>query len=215
MLRVQSQILGDSACDSELPESLLCSTIQRERSGLLPAGSTFAGGPLSRLNQQGACMSREMWELWSYIVTVIGLPLAIGVFLYEQWKERDNEESEVYLSLSDNYQDFLKVALDNPDLKLFSTNQTPDLTDEQKEQMLILFSMLVSLFERAFLLLYEPRMTPAQSRRWRSWEDYMREWCRRQDFVDALPQLMRGEDEEFVEYLRRVVASEVGTSAIP
>ena len=32
------------------------------------------------------------WELLSYIVTTIGFPSAILVFLYEQKKERDNEE---------------------------------------------------------------------------------------------------------------------------
>ena len=96
----------------------------------------------------------EIWELLSYVVTVIGLPLAILVFLYEQRKERENEDEEVYQLLSDNYQDFLKIALANPDLRLYSAEQTHQLTDEQKERMLIIFNMLVSLFERAYLLLY-------------------------------------------------------------
>ena len=68
--------------------------------------------------------SRDTWELLSFVVTVIGLPLAIVVFVFEQRKERDNEEEEVYQLLSDNYQDFLKVALANPDLGLFSAGQT-------------------------------------------------------------------------------------------
>jgi hypothetical protein len=33
----------------------------------------------------------ETWELLSYIVTVVGLPFAIGVFLFDQRKERENE----------------------------------------------------------------------------------------------------------------------------
>ena len=37
----------------------------------------------------GGMFSRETWEVLSYAVTVVGLPLAIGVFLYEQRKERD------------------------------------------------------------------------------------------------------------------------------
>ena len=65
-------------------------------------------------------MSLETGELMSYVVTVIGLPLAIAVFFFEQRKERENEEEEVYQLLSDNYQDFLKIALENPDLRLFS-----------------------------------------------------------------------------------------------
>lgn len=147
-------------------------------------------------------MSIQTWELLSYVVTVIGLPLAIGVFIYEQRKERDNEEEEVYQLLSDNYQDFLKVTLSHTDLRLFATEQTQSLSDAQKERMFIIFSMLVSLFERAYLLLYEDNMTPKQTRRWRSWDDYMLEWCQREDFRTSLPLLLRGEDPDFVSYIQ-------------
>lgn len=152
--------------------------------------------------------AHETWELLSYVVTVIGLPLAIVVFIYEQRKERDNEEQAVYQLLSDNYQDFLKITLAHPDLGLFSLGPTPALNEQQKERMVIIFSMLVSLFERAYLLLYEENLTPKQLRRWRSWDDYMREWCQREDFRALLPALLRGEDPAFVEYLNSLLASE-------
>jgi hypothetical protein len=146
-------------------------------------------------------MSIEIWEMMSYVVTVIGLPLAIAVFLFEQQKERENEEEEVYQLLSDNYQDFLKVALENPDLRLFSKDATPSLSDEQIERQLIIFSMLMSLFERAYLLLYEENMTPKQKRRWNSWEDYIQDWCANEDFCSFLPRLLKGEDPGFVRYV--------------
>ena len=149
-------------------------------------------------------MTIETWELLSYVVTAIALPLAIVVFLYEQKKERDSEEEEVYQLLSDNYQDFLKVTLDNPDLRLFSPEEPPELTKDQRERKLIIFNMLISLFERAYLLLYEEKMSSKQARRWSSWEDYMREWCRRQDFRTSLPTLLQGEDPEFVGYIRKL-----------
>ena len=142
------------------------------------------------------------WELLSYVVTTIGLPAAIVVFLYEQKKERDNEDEEVYQLLSDNYQDFLKIALDHPDLHLFSPEQTPELSNEQRERMQIIFTMLISLFERAYLLLYSPKMSSQHRRRWLSWEDYMREWCRREDFRALLPVLLEGEDPEFGKYIQ-------------
>jgi len=140
----------------------------------------------------------------SFVVTVIGLPLAIGVFVFEQRKERNNEEEEVYQLLSDNYQEFLKIALENPDLRLFATEETTSLSDEQRERMFIIFSMLISLFERAYLLLYEDKMAEKQLRRWRSWEDYMGEWCARTDFRTALPTLLRGEDPEFSHYIQKL-----------
>ena len=150
----------------------------------------------------------ETWELLSYVVTVVGLPLAIAVFVFEQRKERDNEEEEVYQLLSDNYQEFLKIALENPDLRLFSAEKTPQLSEEQHERMFIIFSMLISLFERAYLLLYEDHMAEKQLRRWRSWEDYMGEWCDRADFRTALPTLLRGEDPEFAAYIQKLAASD-------
>ncbi len=153
-------------------------------------------------------MTLQTWELLSYVVTVVGLPLALVVFLYEQRKDRDNEEDKVYQLLADNYQDFLKVALANPDLRLFSAEQTPQLNEQQRERMVIIFSMLVSLFERAYLLLYEEDMSPKEARRWYSWDDYMREWCRRADFRASLPSLLRGEDPGFAKYIELLMASE-------
>ncbi len=44
-----------------------------------------------------------------------------------------------------------------------------------------------------------------QTRRlWSSWEDYMREWCRREDFRTVLPQLLEGEDEDFQKHIQKI-----------
>jgi hypothetical protein len=152
----------------------------------------------------------SMWEIASYVVTVIGLPLAIFVFIYEQRKERASDEDEVYQLLSNAYNDFLKVVMENPDLRLRSDPATKDLNAEQQERMLVIFDMLVSLLERAYLTAYSDEMTPLQRRRWNSWEDFMREWVRRDDFYHRLPRLLKGEDPEFAAYLRRIAAEERG-----
>jgi DNA/RNA endonuclease G (NUC1) len=48
-----------------------------------------------------------------------------------------------------------------------------------------------------------------QTRRlWLSWEDYMREWCRRADFRQVLPVLLQGEDEDFRGHILRICAEE-------
>lgn len=159
--------------------------------------------------------STATWELLSYVVTVVGLPLAICVFLYEQRKERENEDEEVYQLLSDNYQDFLKVALEHSDLRLFSDETLSLLNPEQEERLLIICAMLVSLFERAYLLLYQEAMSGRQARRWNSWEDYIFEWCRKPHFRARLPQLLSGEDPDFVKYIEGVARREVQKSEQP
>lgn len=154
-------------------------------------------------------MTIEQWEMLSYVVTVFGLPLAIFSFLHEQRKERENEDEEVYQQLSDTYTDFLKLVIANPDLKLRSQLSTPNLNEEQTERMQVMFEILISLFERAYLLVYEDKMSQKQLRRWRSWEDYMREWCRREDFRSQLPRLLQGEDHDFAEYILKLADEEV------
>jgi hypothetical protein len=154
--------------------------------------------------------ARDAWELASFVVTVVALPFAIIFFALEQRKERDNEEEEAYQLLSDAYNDFLKVVLANPDLHLRTNEPLQSPTSEQNERMLVIFDMLMSLFERAYLVAYKPRMTETESRRWNSWDDYMREWCHREDFHNALPLLLRGEDPEFQTYLRRIADEERG-----
>ena len=151
----------------------------------------------------------ETWELLSYVVTVLGLPLAIAVFMYEKRRESRAEEAEVYEALSARYQDFLRLAIENPDLRLLSTARTENLTPEQIERMRAIFGLLVALFERAYLLLYEPDLSGKEARRWRSWEDFMQEWCEREDFREAMPRLLQGEDPEFSAYLRRLAAGQL------
>lgn len=151
---------------------------------------------------------RELLEIASFVVTVIALPFAVWVFVAEQRKERENEEEEAFQHLSDAYNDFLKVVLDNADLQLRSSAALPNPTPQQNERMLVIFDMLIALFERAFLVAYKDAMNPTEQRRWNSWDDYMREWCRREDFHNALPLLLRGEDPAFQAYIRRIADEE-------
>lgn len=151
------------------------------------------------------------WEMMSYVVTVVGLPFAIAVFLWEQRRERAGEEEELYQRLSDEYAEFVKLVIENSDLRLRSRSPI-ELTPEQEERKLLIFDLLISIFERAYILVYEERMNRQQRRLWQSWEDYMREWCRRDDFRGALPQLLQGEDEDFAAHIQRI-ADQVATSA--
>jgi len=157
-------------------------------------------------------LSVDFWQVLANVVTAFGLPLAIFTFMLEQRKERENEDEEVYQLLSDAYIDFLKLVLDHPDLKIRTQAATLDLSDDQRERTQVIFEILISLFERAYLTAYSPTMTAQQKRRWHSWDDFMREWCRRVDFYTALPALLQGEDVDFANYIRQVAAEEMNAS---
>lgn len=147
----------------------------------------------------------EFWEMASYVVTVVGLPFAIFIFIWEQRKERQLEEEEIYQRLSDEYAEFSKLLLENADLYLTSRAEPPEpLAAEQEERKRIIFDILISLFERAFILVYEESMTKQTARLWASWEDYIRYWCQRADFRDNLKSLLEGEDPDFQQYMLRI-----------
>lgn len=152
-------------------------------------------------------MNAEFWEIASYVVTVIGLPFAILVYMLDQRKERQNEEEEVYQKLTDEYADFSKLLLENADLRLMS-EEIPDesLTAEQLERKKIIFDILISLFERAFILVYEDDMGAQQRRLWATWDDFIRSWCKREDFRRELPELLIGEDPDFGIFIRKIAS---------
>jgi len=149
----------------------------------------------------------EFWEVASYVVTVVGLPFGILVYILEQRKERQNENEEVYQRLSDEYAEFSKLLLENADLRLISGHAADfQLTAEQTERKKIIFDLLVSLFERAYILVYEEDMSKQTQRLWATWEDYIRFWCKRSDFREALPELLQGEDPDFANYMKKILS---------
>lgn len=140
-------------------------------------------------------------EFASFIVTIFGLPLAVVIFWTDRRKELENEEEEAYQVLSDSYIHFLGVVMNNSDLQLRTSSALQEPTIDQRERMMVVFEMLVSLFERAYLISHKAQMTDTERRRWNSWDDAMREWCQREDFIRALPQLLKGEDPEFARHI--------------
>lgn len=159
-------------------------------------------------------MDGMQWlEALSYLVTIVGLPFAIGVYVYDRRRERQNDEEEIFLRLSDEYADFMRLVIDNADLNLLSPAPKGALSEEQQERKHALFAILVALFERAYVLVYEDDMSRQQARLWQSWADYMHEWCAREDFRTALPALLHGEDPGFVAMIDRIASEASATGA--
>jgi hypothetical protein len=149
----------------------------------------------------------EWLEAASYIVTIVGLPLAIGVYFYDRRRDQQTDEEEIFLRLSDEYANFMRLVIDNADLHLLSPAVKGEISEDQRERKQALFAILVSLFERAYVLVYEDDMSRQQQRLWQSWADYMTEWCQREDFRAALPALLQGEDPGFVSTIQRIAGA--------
>ena len=133
-------------------------------------------------------------ELLSYVATVVGIPMAIVIFIIQEHKERESEQEEIYDKLMDHYSRIQEKLFEHPEL---DQHDIPLDDAEAARRQLILYEMLVSLFERAFILL-QGETAPSYRRMWNSWLDYIEIWCERPNFRAALPRLMLREDAAFV-----------------
>jgi hypothetical protein len=147
----------------------------------------------------------EFWGLAANISLALSAPYALILFMYEKNKERDLKNEEMYQELAEEYAKFSNLLIENADLRL-RTDPLPDssLTPDQKERKKVIFDLLVALFEQAFILVYNGKMDRQARRLWTTWEDYIIFWCNRPDFRAFLPELLPGEDPEFVAYIRKV-----------
>ena len=142
----------------------------------------------------------EFFELLSYVATIIGIPLALMTFVYQEKKERQNEQEEIYDKLMGHYADIQEKLFEYPELDMHGEESKDP---ETKRRQYILYEMLVSLFERSFILL-ENEKDPEYQRMWNSWVDYILQWLEKPNFVAALPKLMKGEDPDFVAYIAKL-----------
>lgn len=142
----------------------------------------------------------QTMEFFSYTATVVGIPLAILTFIYQERKERQSEQEEIYDKLMEHYSSILAMLFAHPEL---DQHEKPLEDPEDRRRQNIMYEMLVSVFERAFILLYGEK-DPTYLRMWNSWNDYIQFWSARPNFREALPVLMLGEDPEFVSFMSRV-----------
>ena len=193
----------------------------RPRARRVPVRARQALPPRQRRTRDAAALAcievRDGWELASFVVTTLGLPFAILFFAWEQRKERDNEEEEQYQLLSDAYIDFLEGRA-RPSRPAPAHQRAPLLDPSAASSASACSSSSTCSFRCSSAPTWwpgSPCMGETERRRWNSWDDYMREWCRREDFHNALPLLLRGEDPEFQDYIRRVADEERGAIIIP
>lgn len=139
----------------------------------------------------------EFFEFLSYVATIVGIPLAIMMFMLQESKERQNEQEEIYDQLMGHYTDIQEKLFEHPELDVH--DKELDNPEDARRQY-ILYQMVVSLFERSYILLASEK-DPAYQRMWNSWVDYICEWVERPNFRNALPKLMQGEDRDFVAYM--------------
>ena len=147
------------------------------------------------------------FELLSYVVTVLGVPAAMYVYLREQSNLRYEREYGTFDSLDDKYIELQTLCLEYPSLDIFDTpfEQSPTLTPEQEKQEEAILLIRISIFERAYLMYTRTRDAVKQSQ-WNGWETEILEWLDRPNFAKAWSIHSPYYDLSFVEYFNNLKA---------
>ena len=128
----------------------------------------------------------QVAQLIASITVVLSFPALIARYVRTTRKEARDRELGTYNALDDKYIEYLRICLQHPRLDIFDIPlQAPQsLSAEEKEQELIAFTILMSIFERAFLM-YQQQNTAIKMRQWVGWQEYIVNYCARKNFKDA------------------------------
>jgi hypothetical protein len=141
---------------------------------------------------------KDELEAISYIATIIGIVIALFVFWSEKKKERRARGVEAYIRSTDRYIQYLTLCLDHPETKTFD----PDTIDRGIETpRLVMFSILICVFETAFLSLQRDAPRQIKERQWKGWENYITMWAGQQDFIRTWDIVGVDFDSDFQAYM--------------
>lgn len=141
-------------------------------------------------------------EIATFVITIMGLPAAIFIYLKEQKLQREEREYGTYDSLDDKYIEIQQLCLEYPDLDIFDTpyEKPVELTEQQKKQEEAILLIRISLFERAFLM-YQRAQSKVKQDQWEGWDVEIREWMERDNFKKVWEEHGPYFDGAFVRYI--------------
>jgi hypothetical protein len=127
---------------------------------------------------------QQILQMVASITSILGIP--VGIYLYYSTKKRERRDREygTYNALDEKYLQYLELCLENWDLDVSDIPLPPQkkkATLEQIRKEQILFLILVSILERAYLM-YQDQSTKVMKAQFSGWEQYMRLWSSRANF---------------------------------
>jgi len=145
-------------------------------------------------------------DIISTWITILGVPIAIVLYYKEKKKERKEREYGTYNALDDKYIDFLNLCLTHSDLNISQIENASMrvLDEDQKVKQQMIFEVLTSILERAFLM-YKDQGSEIKRNQWKGWELYINDWLsNNSDFRDFWGGMTNMWDANFIDYMNEI-----------
>jgi hypothetical protein len=148
----------------------------------------------------------EWLEIITKFIVIIGVPVGVIQYIITKRKERRDREYLIYDAMDEKYIEFQKLCLDHPDLDVSDVPNTAPtvLNPAQQKEELVIFTILCSIFERAYLL-YNDGSSTIKKEQWSGWYDYIKQYCQRNNFKQAWQKTGKTFDTNFQDFMKKMV----------
>ena len=150
---------------------------------------------------------KDVAQIVYYVALSVAGPIALIEFLKARNADRRANEYKVYDELNDRFFEYQKIALEYYDLDILDVpNNDPSLGfDKKRKQEMVAYSILFSLFERAFLMFHHQE-DAFRERQWSGWKHFLNDFIRRESVRTAW-QLSKGTyDTDFQRFMDGKIA---------
>lgn len=150
---------------------------------------------------------RDIAQIIYYIALSIAGPLALVTYLKAKKCDRQEKEYQTYDELDNRFFEYQKIALQYYDLDILDVpNNDPSLAfDKKRKQEMVAYSMLFSLFERAYLM-FSHQADTFRERQWSGWKHFLNDFIRRESVRTAWQLSKETYDTDFQLFMDRKIA---------
>jgi len=129
---------------------------------------------------------KDVTQIIYYLSLSIAGVLAFLEYFKAKKREREAAEYKIYDELDNHFFEYQKIALEYYDLDILDVpNNDPSLSfDKKRKQEMVAYSMLFSLFERAFLM-FSHQGDSFLTRQWSGWKHFLNDFIRRESVRTA------------------------------
>lgn len=139
---------------------------------------------------------KNWFELFSYLATILGIPIAIIVFIKDKRNSRKIKEREALFTSHALYVDFLKICLEHPELEIyFFTYRNKDYSLSKKKEM-IAYEILIAYLESAYIQ-YADQSMKVKENRWIGWEKLIKDYSKLDTFLEVWNLTKNDWDKDF------------------
>jgi hypothetical protein len=150
---------------------------------------------------------KDITQIIYYIAMSIAGPLALIVWIKARNIDRLEKEYKTYDELDNRFFEYQQLALEYYDLDILDVpNNDPSLAfDKKRKQEMVAFSILFSLFERAYLMFCN-QTDSFRLRQWSGWKHFLNDFLRRENVRTAWNLSKETYDTDFQKFMDKKIA---------